>query len=72
MKDVERESLERSRPRGPALQAINHCLSCLYKDDKHGVSDKVVENLSFEELIGTLLVARDLAESPARNLGSYD
>ena len=72
MKDVERKSLESSSPRGSALQAINHCLSCLYRDDKHGVSDKVVENLTFEELINALLMARDLAESPGRNFGSYD
>jgi len=72
MRDVERKHLERSRPQVPALKSINHCLACLFEDEQHATSDKVVDNLSFEELIGTLLLARDLAESSARSYGSYD
>lgn len=71
MRDVDRDYLESLRPRLAALPAINHCLSCLVRDDQHELSDKVVEGLSFEELIGTLLLARELAQDAARS-GSYD
>lgn len=71
MRDVDTDYLEGLRPRMQAQQAINHCLSCLIRDDQHRLSDQVVEGLSFEELIGTLLVARELAQDAART-GSYD
>ncbi len=71
MRDVDRDYLESLRPRAAALPAINHCLSCLMRDEQHSLPEKVVEGLSYEELIGTLLVARELAQDAART-GSYD
>jgi hypothetical protein len=72
MRDVERKHLERSRPQVPPLKAINHCLACLFDDEQHAASDKVVDKLTYEELIGALLLARDLAEDAGRSYSSYD
>ena len=72
MKDVDRKSLERLRPQVPALKAINHCLACLFEDGQRTPGEAVAENLTYEELIGTLLLARDVAEEATMHTGSYD
>lgn len=62
MKDCGRKSLEAGRPQVSALQAINHCLEALFLDKKRSIHEELVESLTYEELIGALLMARDLAE----------
>ena len=59
MKDFTKEQLEESRPDRCAETCINFCLDMLYKDDHKRISDQVVYSLSYEELIGALLKAKD-------------
>lgn len=60
MKDFTPEQLERARPDRDLTDCVDHCLQALYADQSHVVVDQVVQGLTFEELIGTLLLARDL------------
>jgi hypothetical protein len=53
------EELVRQRPKVGAEKAIGYCLRCLIDDKIHGISDEVSPDLSYEELIGALLIARD-------------
>jgi len=46
-------------PRGKAAEYIRFCLRQLFKDRRHTVMEEVVEGLTFEELIGTLVDAED-------------
>jgi hypothetical protein len=62
MKDITQQQWEAGRPRGTAVELINFCLSALYKDKDHYSNDEIVHGLTFEELIGALLVARDTAQ----------
>ena len=62
MRDYGREELEDGRPGVPPRQAIEHCLGALYADRTHEITELVVPRLSFEELIGALLMARDLVD----------
>jgi len=62
MKDTTRKTAESSRPDVSALQSISNSLEQIYADQEHNSSDDVVDGLKFEELIGALLQARDLAE----------
>lgn len=66
MKDYSREGLESSRPSVGALDAVNFCLECLYKDEEKTLNDFVAWGMSFEELVGALLVARDGLEKAAQ------
>jgi len=60
MKDKSREELESTRPRQiTALEGIEFSLDRLYADRNHDIGDMIVHSLSFEELIGALLLARD-------------
>lgn len=61
MKDS-RESLESSRPKKDVDDCVDFCLNRLFDDKVHSVEDKVVEGLTFEELIGALLLAKDSLE----------
>jgi hypothetical protein len=56
------EELEASRPRKDVTDAVNYCLKKLYEDRQHSISDEVCPDLTYEELIGALLLARDLAK----------
>ncbi|HEY3379311.1 MAG TPA: hypothetical protein VGL77_17675 [Armatimonadota bacterium] len=60
MKDFTQIDLEATRPDTNVNDTIAYCLNRLYADQTHTVGDEVVQGLSFEELIGTLLQARDL------------
>jgi hypothetical protein len=51
--------IESFRPTIGALEAVNHCLQMLYKDDRRALEDLIVPGLTFEELLGTLLLVRD-------------
>lgn len=60
MKDYTQEILEESRPEGiTALGAIEFCLQQFYRDASHEREDEIVARLTFEEVIGALLLARD-------------
>jgi hypothetical protein len=59
MKDISVDIIESGRPPGEAEDLINSCLQALYEDKEKEFQSPVVKNLSFEELIGTLLKARD-------------
>ena len=63
MKDCSKAELEAARPKISRQQAINHCLCRLYADKKHSIRDELCTNLTYEELIGALLLARDQFEA---------
>lgn len=63
MKDFGKEVLESSRPETDALTCIDHCLRQLYADRTHKVEDEVSPALTYEELIGALLQAKDKIKS---------
>jgi hypothetical protein len=50
------------RPVASLNRAVNYCLFALNQDKKHSIRDYVVENLTFEEIIGALLLARDVCK----------
>jgi hypothetical protein len=62
MKDVTQHDLEAIRHEPKLEHTIAHCPSRLYADTQHTFTQEVVHGLTFEELIGTLLQARDLDE----------
>lgn len=63
MKGSSREELEKGRPQQvDALGAIQFCLNALYKDRTKEITELVVYECSYEELIGALLLARDSVE----------
>ena len=61
MKDFTRSELESARPDRDLAECANFCLEALYSDSERNLKDSVVPGLTFEELIGTLLLARDLS-----------
>ena len=62
MKGFTKKQLEASRPDVPPRQVIESCLHWLYKDKDHFVTDVLAANtLSYEEVIGALLVGLDAA-----------
>ena len=63
MKDRSQEELERTRPPCGIKPTVDFCLSRLFADRRRKITDEVCEQLSFEELIGALLLSRDLAVS---------
>jgi hypothetical protein len=65
MKDFTQAQLEADRPHIDAEDALDFCLGQLYADTEHRVGDDLVRGLTFEELIGALLVARDEVQAHA-------
>lgn len=59
MKDVTKETCEAYRPAQDSLWLIDFCLDALYRDRQHKFGDDINKYLTFEELMGTLLKARD-------------
>jgi len=59
VKDFEQDFLEESRPSQDTSDAVRFCLRQLFRDRKHRTFSMVTNSLSFEELIGALLLARD-------------
>lgn len=59
MKDYSQSTLEGTRPAYSALHCIDHALSAIYRDKQHTIHDELVNGLCFEELIGTLLQAKN-------------
>ena len=62
MKDILPETLEAGRPNYSARHCIDHALNALYEDRTKCLGDEVAKNLTYEELIGTLLLARDITQ----------
>jgi hypothetical protein len=62
MKGYTEQELCQGRPSVSVGYAIDHCLKCLFDDRTHDFTGKLTDGigLSYEELIGTLLLARDL------------
>jgi hypothetical protein len=62
MKDAKKEALEKCRPSNdvPPLQGLEHCLHRLFEDKDHKCLDEICHNLTYEELIGTLLECHDI------------
>ena len=71
MKNCTKEMLESCRPDCNAIDYINFVLNNLYRDTKHELADRVCHNCTYEELIGTLLQARDELEEHGE-LEAYD
>lgn len=64
MKGISREVLEAYRPTGIiSIDAIEFCLERLYADKAHAVTDEIARHLTYEEVIGALLLARDRIEA---------
>jgi hypothetical protein len=61
MEDISREALEASRPTIDPTATISFCLDQLYRSRERRLKDPVTPDmaLTFEELIGALLLARD-------------
>ena len=60
MKDKSKSELESVRPtQVTAIEAIEFALEQLYIDDVALIGNEIVSCLTFEELIGALLLARD-------------
>jgi hypothetical protein len=62
MKDYTKKQYSESRPTLDAPDCINYCLHHLFADKKHVRGDEIVKNLTFEELIGALLSAKDVLD----------
>jgi hypothetical protein len=62
VKDAKQEKLEACRPDKsvPPLEGVDHCLTKLYADKQHKCLDEICSDLTYEEVIGTLLQARDI------------
>ena len=56
---VTQEEFESERPSISAAQAVEFCLTQLYRDRRHRHTDELCHHLTYEELIGALLLARD-------------
>lgn len=73
MKDVAENELKGMRPELTAAFCVDVCLDRLFRDDKHFTKEEVVDRLTFEELIGSLLAAKDdLEELECRRMEEKD
>jgi hypothetical protein len=62
MKDYDQKELESGRPNIELLEGLEYCLNALYRDNTKNFTDKIVDGLTYEELIGVLLLAKDNAK----------
>lgn len=62
MKDFTEEQYSADRPDVDICDGLNFCLEQLFNDKEHGRDDEIVHSLTFEELIGVLLKAKDIIE----------
>ncbi len=69
MRDYTQEELEETRPHPDTLDCINHCLRSFYRDTEHSVTDVISPYLTYEEVIGALLLARDSLEYGGEQYG---
>jgi hypothetical protein len=59
MKDFNERIMRNVRPNLPANRVVKYCLDRLFLDQEHKTSDEIVSGLTFEEIIGALLMAED-------------
>ena len=59
MKNASTTILKNHRPNLATKDAVEFCLHRLFVDKKHHTSEQVVFGLTYEELIGALLLALD-------------
>ena len=59
MKDYTKKQLQSSRPDKSSLECVEFCLKQLFKDKTKLLGDEIVDKLTYEELIGTLLLCQD-------------
>jgi hypothetical protein len=59
MRDISQETLEASRPDKSAAECVDFCLRQLFQDRTHTIDQTVAGVLTYEELIGALLLAQD-------------
>lgn len=72
MKDFTREELESNRPPKDALDVLDFCLDRLYNDTQKRTTDELAHGLTYEELIGTLLLARDEINNDRAGIEDFD
>lgn len=65
MKGVSSQEFDDIYPAEDSSNALEYCLQRLFRDKKHSLSDEVVKDLSFEELIAALNLAYDIMSSAA-------
>ena len=72
MKDFTEEEWRASRPENDdALDAIDFCLESLFMDKQRTSAQVVCKRLSYEELIGALLLAEDEIKKLKEYLEEY-
>lgn len=71
MRDFSRKQLNAHVPAINPLKGIDFCLGQLYADTAHFTSDCVVRGLTFEELIGALISARNELLSHAEEADDF-
>ena len=59
MRDFTKKQLESGRPSVEPKEAIEYCLKALYDDKEHSIKDYAAADLTYEEIIGALLLAHD-------------
>ena len=60
MRDFSKKELEEAQTHGKDIEEdLTWCLETLYRTKKYGVLEEVVHGLTFEELIGILIEARE-------------
>lgn len=72
MKDISQELLESSHPNIEPLYGIEFCLSQLYADKTHTIHDEIVKSLTFEELLGVLLIAKNTIQDYEKIIREYE
>ena len=71
MIDRTQKELESRRPSIDAAEAVRFCLMQLYRDKRHAIKEDVCHHLTYEELIGALLLARDIVGVPVKSRPPY-
>jgi len=66
MKDKSKQAFETTRPDWDSKAAIQYCLTKMYKNQKKKTGDKIVKGLTYEDIIGALLLGRDAVEELER------
>jgi len=71
MKNITWKTVTKYRPDIEAIECIDFCLLRLKKDKKHEIGEEVVKDLTYEELLGALLSAKDEIKLLERRLNIF-
>ena len=66
MKDNSKQDFETTRPDKNTVSAIQGCLNKFYKNKKKSRFDKICKGVTYEDVIGALLLGRDAAKELER------